>query len=962
MKVIQENFVIIKKGLYSWSENVSFQSFYKSLISRRGLIWLGLLIGFLFFHSKLTVLIVEYILPGFEDFQRNWLSDLLILLIVMLLLISLGIRAIKFYRPSFSEISISIIAFIVHGFYRVMIEPPWVYITFIGEKSNIAYLDILFLPILYPFAVVFSLLLNPLFKEGNHKFFLEDLPIDNGNQDVLQRRSHAEDLARKVINQKFDRAFSVAIIGPWGSGKTSFNVMVEEEIKASRYDPIIVKFNAFYNHDPADILKEYFKTFSISVREFSGKLSNEVKQYRNYLARFIEEQGVKGLSNLLELTTNSSGITIQSQYEKINDTINALGKQIIVFFDDVDRLKCGEIIELLKIVRNTGDFTNTVYFVAFDKSYVENALKDHSEFENDKFLEKYFQFEFILPPISRKMVRQRFLDSISDKLEEINHRGISAIVNPDDHGILVLNQSVFDLTVRTLRDATRLANIFCFEIRPGEVDNNEFLLLMLLKMKFPNIYQKLSSNYLEYLESNTEGHFVLKREKEGIVILKDIESREYSIAEKILTEVFSDSQQYAASEPSVLSIRRRKNIERYFYLTILSGDISYVEFRNVFYGTDLALLHQSLKKWMGNGKDHLVLETIDYELRHLKDEEKENLKENFIEALCYMGRLTVHGTTRDQCIEELLLIFGLRENVYETEAVDESRIKSLKFDGSSIDFDTYLIWRIAKILKKRNQEKWIEEQITLYKSTITKMFLSYLENSSELDFKTYRFFHRAYGVCESEEEIIKEICSEFIGFLEKHLTKFLSDIIDRDIIYNTFSISDITLRLFEDHHHFRKWLKNQRPTEQIKEFLKFQEIVSYYGFKGNHFFKFEEIELRDYGNAPRKEFIKELYLRVNGHKVSSLWVNEVEKKFDILRLQILEGSILVLRDWSSRPTKEFNSDCLVFLQTYFKGDGYQYSSPPKQCFKEDDKLVWRYSKTSNEEQIVVLVVHYQEDI
>ena len=55
--------------------------------------------------------------------------------------------------------------------------------------------------------------------------------------------------------------------------------------------------------------------------------------------------------------------------------MDKLGKRLIVFVDDFDRLTDVEIIEVLKLIDKNAAFRNTIFITAYDERAVSNALR-----------------------------------------------------------------------------------------------------------------------------------------------------------------------------------------------------------------------------------------------------------------------------------------------------------------------------------------------------------------------------------------------------------------------------------------------------------------------------------------------------------------------------------------------------------------------------------------------------------
>ena len=70
--------------------------------------------------------------------------------------------------------------------------------------------------------------------------------------------------------------------------------------------------------------------------------------------------------------------------DNVNRALDKLGKRLIVFIDDFDRLVDVEIIEVLKLIDKNAAFRHTIFITAYDEGAVSKALKRYA---SDKDIE-----------------------------------------------------------------------------------------------------------------------------------------------------------------------------------------------------------------------------------------------------------------------------------------------------------------------------------------------------------------------------------------------------------------------------------------------------------------------------------------------------------------------------------------------------------------------------------------------
>ncbi|GEM_PF-3375670 len=414
-------------------------------------------------------------------------------------------------------ITVLVIFCIIHSFFRSQGINYYKYekFTFLQSISclkGIAYLDICYLLLLVLLIINLSEIYS--YKRINYKedpFFI-DVPIKNSENDLLNRKRFAEQIANKIQSKpKEDDCGSLAIgvVGEWGSGKTSFCHMIEEKI--DREERIVIKFNPWRSSSSEKIVEDFFKILIAELKVYDLRLSNNIYDYAQQLSDLDENLVTKVLKIISNPFTSKNEL-----YDRINDSINSIGKQIIIFIDDLDRLSKPEIVEVLRIIRNTANFNNTVYVVSYDKDYVVEALKYYNESKHTTFLEKIFQFEFILPFFEPKLLRKYLVDLLVKNLGKEYEDELTAIVNHSTG-----SNTFTDRIIKTHRDAIRLSNAFIFEINDIKNDVNwyDFYLIQLLKFEFPREYNLIVNNLPQIFihDEENHGYIRLKLVKEKIV-------------------------------------------------------------------------------------------------------------------------------------------------------------------------------------------------------------------------------------------------------------------------------------------------------------------------------------------------------------------------------------------------------------------------------------------------------------
>lgn len=552
-----------------------------------------------------NILNAGIVIPLMSKIQCNIFNDIVALIFVGYLMYNLvvGIKRNVYLSRNYVVLLLGLT--LIYLYYRVSSE-IWDFTPF-SSYSRITYSDVLLLFFFLEFvkkATYKSKTESPSTTEG----FLFDNPLGKNEEDKLEREKYAKTICKKITNTYNDKsAFSIGINGDWGVGKTSFLYLIQRNLEDSKN--IIIHFNPWLNNGASSIINEFFKILGTEVNKYNTDLSNKIEQYGKLLLQFENSNINKVLKPILFL--NRLPKSSQSEYKDINESISKLNKKIIIFIDDLDRLDNNEIIEVIRIIRNTANFANTIFIAAYDRNYLVNALKKINSYNNEYFLEKIFQVEIHLPEYEMLTIRNRVSDLISPHLNESDKEKLRSLLFDSNYSFsfrLIYNH--LENVIRTIRDATRLANSFILSYShlKGEVNIKDLYYLELLKLKFPGAYNlilKEKDNYLTLQNENSQSHsyssetyYSLKQAKENntqqnskekkykLELFMEENPSVIAIQKKsiptiiaILKFLFPDKEaSYYHGHLEPLSIADPKSFERYSYYRLLEGNLSQVDF------------------------------------------------------------------------------------------------------------------------------------------------------------------------------------------------------------------------------------------------------------------------------------------------------------------------------------------------------------------------------------------------
>jgi len=210
-----------------------------------------------------------------------------------------------------------------------------------------------------------------------------------------------------------------------------------------------------------------------------------------------------------------------------------LGKKVVIIIDDLDRLTKEEIFDVLKLIRNTGDFPNTVYISCYDKIYLLHALQHFSKRNLNILLDKFFDLEIPLSPFPPKI--------LSDYLHHnfFSPYSITPYSIRRETSELILNE-IGEHTFLQLREIKKFSSSLTLDylLYGRTLHFHDFFILQVLKVKYPFIPELLwkRRERFFYLEGFPEIMMFAKKDKEKPEI--DIESYLDSNEEDEFTKTF----------------------------------------------------------------------------------------------------------------------------------------------------------------------------------------------------------------------------------------------------------------------------------------------------------------------------------------------------------------------------------------------------------------------------------------
>ena len=504
--------------------------------------------------------------------------------------------------------------------------------------------------------------------------FKPDQSIRSCKEDILGRAPFAQSLADAILRYKEKDSIVIGLFGAWGSGKTSISNMALEcidsvsEKKTDDEKPIIIRFNPWNFSDQNQLITQFFRQLSAALNrpDYGAAAKNVGEKLKTYAKCFEVVKLIPVISPYAELGKNALDATAnaattwadhkENDLDEIRKELNKLlGEQshkIIVVIDDIDRLNNMEIRQIFQLVKSLGDFPNTIYLLAFDKTVVINALKKVQEGSGIEYLEKVVQIPFEIPLISKQDVEHLLFSQLDELIKDIPENKWNHTYWGNTY------HSGLKYFFRNIRDVTRYINSlrFSFEMVKDDVNPIDFFAITTIQVFAPEVYYGIRDNKdifsgvsdSAYGRNDSAREQAIKRcdeiigrvNKPSQEILKDFLKRLFPKLESIYGDTHHSSDWWGnwrrncrICSPDIFDI--------YFRLSLPAGEISRMEIETILsLGNNADAFAESLLELKEDGKIITFLERLE---DYTKSEIPEKDIEPIITVLMDIGDLFPEG-------------------------------------------------------------------------------------------------------------------------------------------------------------------------------------------------------------------------------------------------------------------------------------------------------------------------------
>jgi len=335
--------------------------------------------------------------------------------------------------------------------------------------------------------------------------YFNDAPILSPSDDQFGIDPFAKVLANSITGITSPVGVSIALNGPWGSGKSSAVNLILHHLKpeCDNNKLEIIDFKCWWFRGEEALMLAFLQQLQSSIgkslgekaKELIPNLSKTLLQAGPVIgpAVNIATGGVWGAitSGSMDFTKRffSENESVEKIFDKLSSALEKQEKRFLIVIDDIDRLSPDEALLVFRLVKSVGRLPNVVYLLVFDRELAENAVKEKYPSEGPHFLEKIIQASFDLPT----PLRDDFNNSALKQIE-------SLCGSIDDREQILRFMNIFYDAISpyllTPRDLTRLINAMTvsWPAVKGEVNIADYVALEAIRLFEPSLFNFLRVN------------------------------------------------------------------------------------------------------------------------------------------------------------------------------------------------------------------------------------------------------------------------------------------------------------------------------------------------------------------------------------------------------------------------------------------------------------------------------------
>ncbi len=239
------------------------------------------------------------------------------------------------------------------------------------------------------------------------------------------RKSVGQTLTEIINSTEF--GCTISITGEWGTGKTTFLRMWEQDLKDNKYPTVLLNaWETEWAEDPliavvACIYRTCNKDSSKAIESINSILNAFVKRPIPMLGTVLKTMAEAKLgTDFSSISEELNSVSFDKEVESFNKRESALEelqtsleklawdvnqgsdqqRPLIFIIDELDRCKPDYAVRLLEVLKHFFEVKNIVFVCAIDKKHLEDSIRGFYGCEGlnaTEYLRRFFDLEIELP-------------------------------------------------------------------------------------------------------------------------------------------------------------------------------------------------------------------------------------------------------------------------------------------------------------------------------------------------------------------------------------------------------------------------------------------------------------------------------------------------------------------------------------------------------------------------------------
>lgn len=422
--------------------------------------------------------------------------------------------------------------------------------------------------------------------------FFNDSPIERREDDRYGIEGFADALTTSLLGLSDPIGSTIAITGPWGSGKSSAVNLIRAELLARKDERLaIFDFKCWWYRGEEAIALAFLQELNAAL---STTLGDKAKGLVPEIGRHVLQAGPVLGSAVAMATSAGWGALVaggasfakrffpdkaplEKTFRKLSKALAEQPKRFLIIIDDIDRLAPDEALAIFRLVKSIGRLPNVMYLLVFDRALADAAVQARFPSEGPHFLEKIIQASFELPPPASSDLHNALLAAFQDRCGVPHEDQLTRFMN--------VFYDVVAPYLTTPRHVTRLINAISVSWPPvkDNVSHADFLALETLRLYEPSVFMAIRQHRDIVTNSSRGGSRDKARFEPLLTGIAEGRRDQLEIALKRLFPAFEEVSYVGNGEAWELERRvcLTKHFDTYFRLTLSDDTLSAAEIQEL---------------------------------------------------------------------------------------------------------------------------------------------------------------------------------------------------------------------------------------------------------------------------------------------------------------------------------------------------------------------------------------------